>query len=180
LEYTHYWRRPAIIPGAKWHPLCSDVRRLLKVSPVRLAWEHDEPTRKPEVSSSQIHLNGVRGEGYETFCVSRIGGSKWSPPDDDGRVFEFCKTGYRPYDLVVTACLVATKHRLGDLVTVESDGEDEEWQPAREFCLKTLRYGMAYHILGRALVDVGRSLDAAPTDGAAIQEHPTQRSGEAS
>ena len=41
--------------------------------------------------------------------------------------FQSCKTAGYSYDVVVVACLVALKARLGDLITIGSDGDLEEW-----------------------------------------------------
>jgi len=37
------------------------------------------------------------------------------------------KTRREPYDVVVVACLVAIKDRMGDNIKVRSDGEAEDW-----------------------------------------------------
>ena len=39
----------------------------------------------------------------------------------------FCKTAYKPYDIVVTACLVILQYRLGDAIQVSSDGGAVDW-----------------------------------------------------
>ena len=39
----------------------------------------------------------------------------------------FCKTSRYPYDTVVTACLIILAKYLGDVVTVTSDGDREDW-----------------------------------------------------
>ena len=176
MGYTHYWRRPAIIPRACWFQLRADVERLVKASPVPLAFEYDDPTHRPELSSVVIRFNGVREAGFEAFLLPRLYGLRdGEMPDAAGRRFQFCKTNYKAYDLLVTSTLISVKHRLGDLVIVESDGEDEEWQAAREFCLKVLGYGARYHIQGRALVDVSRMPDATHTNGESTQQSSKEK-----
>jgi hypothetical protein len=44
---------------------------------------------------------------------------------DDG--FKFCKTYRFPYDTIVVACLTVLKHRLGDALTLSSDGNFHDW-----------------------------------------------------
>ena len=39
----------------------------------------------------------------------------------------FCKTGQYDYDKVVVACLIALKNRLGELISIGSDGFEHEW-----------------------------------------------------
>lgn len=90
---------------------------------------------------------------YETFGILRAAGA-----DDWG----FCKTAFRPYDIAVTACLIILKHRLGDAITVQSDGEDAHWFDAKLLCDHTLGYGLAYHFNGQGHL-VASPAGAAPT-----------------
>lgn len=39
----------------------------------------------------------------------------------------FCKTNSKPYDTVVTACLAVLKYRLGDAISLNSDGTAGDW-----------------------------------------------------
>ena len=61
-------------------------------------------------------------EDFESFMVEKNGGT-----------WEFCKTGQRPYDAVVVACLMIGV-KLGVLESWSSDGEDSlgEFDEARE------------------------------------------------
>ena len=52
--------------------------------------------------------------------------------------YTFCKTAMKPYDTVVVACLALLKHRLGDLITVSSDGNSADWTRGLEFVNNTL------------------------------------------
>ena len=78
-----------------------------------------------------MRLNGIGDEAHETLCYPPD--FEWNrgfrPPDFEG--FAFCKTGRKPYDVVVCAALLAIKHHQGDNVEICSDGNfDDEWQPA--------------------------------------------------
>ena len=42
--------------------------------------------------------------------------------------FSSCKTGFRPYDIVVMAVLIIAKYRLQDLIHIKTDGVFEHWQ----------------------------------------------------
>jgi hypothetical protein len=50
--------------------------------------------------------------------------------------FDFCKTARKPYDAVVTACLILLKQTYGDAVEVSSDGSWSEWQDGRDLYAK--------------------------------------------
>lgn len=56
------------------------------------------------------------------------------------------KTNLFPYDLVVTAALIAAKHHLGSGIQIRSDGEDRDWEDARQICQAVLGYGQEYHL----------------------------------
>ena len=167
MGYSHFWRRPVVVPCASWLLLQAEIRRLVDASPVPLVWGHDEPGWKPEVSSNLIQFNGQ--PGCEDFCFPRFYGGRFGQaPDAEGREFQCCKSGGRPYDMICAASLIVAKHHLGDLIVISSDGEDVDWEPARAFCLKTLGYGYAFHIQGRALVDSTKTPDAGTGAGAAV------------
>jgi hypothetical protein len=51
---------------------------------------------------------------------------------------EFCKTNAYPYDTVVVACLIILKHRLGDLIEVNSDGHRDDWNDGLVLARKVL------------------------------------------
>lgn len=56
----------------------------------------------------------------------------------------FCKTEYKPYDVLVTCALLIIKHHLGNFVVVRSDGEDIDFDDARLLCFARLGYGDKY------------------------------------
>lgn len=51
-----------------------------------------------------------------------------------GRYFCYCETGYKPYDLVVTAALIRLKERLGDEIVISSDGLERGFEDAKKLC----------------------------------------------
>lgn len=67
-----------------------------------------------------IKFNGAHGRGCEDFCLRA---ELWEHDD-----FAFCKTKRRLYSVPVFACLFILKHCLGDLITIESDGHDYDFQ----------------------------------------------------
>lgn len=95
-------------------------------------------------------INNRTGKGsgsYETCGIDRI-----SEVDDDsdykkgdpryGKRFDCCKTAYRPYDLVVTAVLIALKNHFGEDVYIDTDGEEKDWMDGRFLCNNLLGYGL--------------------------------------
>jgi hypothetical protein len=53
---------------------------------------------------------------------------------DKGKYFSHCETGYKPYDLAVTAVLVRLKENLGDELQVSSDGKERGFDDAKRVC----------------------------------------------
>ncbi|KAI8931216.1 hypothetical protein NX059_011565 [Plenodomus lindquistii] len=117
-SYTHYWN--SIIWGAKWPQFLEDAKLIAAEAGVPLS--HTGASDDPPVFDEQrIFFNGSPGDDFETFELYSAGYG--------GR--GFCKTGRRPYDVVVAAILlrafmVARMH-------VGSDGLwDGDWDEARE------------------------------------------------
>jgi hypothetical protein len=93
---------------------------------------------EPEFNEARFAINGdashyVEGRdlAHETFCWEGIPSiSEWRK--DEPETFDFCKTAYKPYDVVVTAILIRAKTIYGDCVKISSDGDWQEWQAGRE------------------------------------------------
>lgn len=119
------------------------MARLIASSSVPVALEYDEPQVKPNVSISEVRFNGIDENGHETFLINL---NATSSKQDDGTVFACCKTAQKPYDLLVTASLIAAKKHLGNDIRVASDGDDTDWEEARDLCERVLGYGGKYHL----------------------------------
>lgn len=77
-------------------------------------------------------LNGTGANACEDFIMRE----HFKQNDPQG----FCKTNRNAYyDLLTQACLLILKYRLGDAMTVTSDGSHEEWLPAREIARLAIR-----------------------------------------
>lgn len=147
IGYTHYFRTSKNgIPVAAWEKICADVKTLLTnlpatahKGPLAIAFEEDEPHKAPEVSDAAIRFNGVGQNGHETFLLERLPTpSEHGFDDKAGTVFAFCKTEYKPYDLVVCAVLiVAAKHAASSL-GISSDGDLDDWKPAFDWTVSVL------------------------------------------
>jgi hypothetical protein len=56
----------------------------------------------------------------------------------------FCKTEFKPYDVLVTCSLLIIKHHLGNRAIVRTDGNERDWDDARILCFSRLGYGSEY------------------------------------
>lgn len=65
-----------------------------------------------------IKLNGKGELSHEDFVLRE----HFNQNEND-----FCKTAYKPYDIVVKACLSVMKYRLRDSIEISSDGNAWEW-----------------------------------------------------
>lgn len=141
MGYTHYFTQRRELTEEEWSQLCAVTRTIIAQSGVsiRNGWGEGEP----EISPDRIALNGDedKDEAYETFSLTRqIDKDNLSYYEGDGGGwFDFCKTQYRPYDVVVCAVLLAVTEIAPGAYSVSSDGnmQGEDWQPAREL-LKSL------------------------------------------
>ena len=87
------------------------------------------------ISSTNVDLNGIGDDSHEPFVF----------PGELG--FNFCKTEAKPYDAVVTACLlVARDHFPESMLSIDSDGSwlEGDWREGKSlYC----------SVLGRAARD---------------------------
>lgn len=141
MGYTHYWRIPVqALPlvGERLPAIVGDFRKLLPHLPPLAG-----PLGKggPEFGPEEVAFNGPEPEDYEAFVFPGLlrGGEPFVSEDFPEEHFAFCKTGYRPYDLAVTAFLLVAKFHLGDLLQVRSDGDVSEWTPAADLVERVLR-----------------------------------------
>jgi hypothetical protein len=117
--YTHHfiWRQDPD-PGVL-HECVVDMSRIIAARWSTLAGP--EGQGKPEINSLDLVFNGIGDQGHEPFVfpgrLDRIPGF----PGPKG--FNFCKTAAKPYDAVVTACLlVARDHFPPSVLAISSDG----------------------------------------------------------
>jgi hypothetical protein len=127
MGYTHYWTFKKQPDQEAYNKALEDCREIVKATPVPLELQLDE---------SGVFFNGVGENAHETFILSPVPNLDSRTPELRG--FNFCKTAQKPYDIVVTACLCVLKARLGDSVSVSSDGDPEEWEEGRLFANEVL------------------------------------------
>jgi hypothetical protein len=62
-------------------------------------------------------------------------------PNENGLYGEWVKTGFRPYDIAVTAALLIAKRHLGDRFVVQTNGAEAQWSDGKRLCQMVLGYG---------------------------------------
>lgn len=162
MGYTHYWNRKSDFTREQWEKISLETLDIIvkwcDKKRIVLAYEYDvghEPNprvwggtylapKAPEVSPDLIRFNGWRGEGHETFYLTREkpDNPSWDPTATES--FDFCKTNRKPYDLAVMLVLLSMKRHAPDSVRIASDGDwDTDWAEARR----------VYNILFKVHVD---------------------------
>ena len=92
---------------------------------------------------------------FETFWFPKsMELSSHNRPDATGLYIDYVKTGFRPYDVAVTAALIVAKHYLRDQFVVNSNGADAQWLDAREICQRVLGYGEWLGIVEERFVEI--------------------------
>ena len=105
-----------------------DVNDIITASEIPMGDANGNPGSQPQLGPELIRLNGIQPQHCETFLY----------PAPEG--WEYCKTGYQPYDVIVCATLMAMKHHLQENVAISSDGnlDGPEWQAAYQLYRRAL------------------------------------------
>ena len=136
MGYTHYWTRIAAINPDAWSAFLADLAKIREKLPMDLKIMGGHGTDEPRFDLEMVWFNGTSEAdlGHETFMIERIVENpstspdiKYTRPGDD---WSFCKTARKPYDLFVTAALLAAKNRFEKDFAFSSDGGESEWEPA--------------------------------------------------
>ena len=91
---------------------------------------------------------------YETFNLPRCVDPESSrKPDENGLYANYVKTGFRPYDVGVTAALLVAKRHLKNQFMIQSNGGDRQWLDARRICQRVLGYGDWFGIVEEKVVE---------------------------
>ena len=114
MGYTHYWTIKNAIEQSKWEKFLHGARQIIGTADEAGIQLEDKS------SDSEIIINGVGAGAHETFVITS---------EDVG--YDFCKTGQKPYDTVVTAILIHAKAIFGDEILITSDGAWHEWDGGR-------------------------------------------------
>jgi hypothetical protein len=127
MGYTHYFPQQRDFTDNEWDKTRRAMSQIhhhaaFKYNVVLKGWNG---TSLVECNDKTIAFNGdaKTGDDHETFRIH-----KEHNPD-----FNFCKTAYKPYDLVVCALLAFINHIAPDALDIRSDGDEEDWREALEF-----------------------------------------------
>jgi hypothetical protein len=158
LGYTHYWRKSLELDQDKFNAFVADCREICNLAKkeydINICGGCGEG--EPIFDSDLVCFNGdhSKNDGYETFSFTRSEELQYA--NEYGLVFDCTKTARNPYDIVVTACLIAAKYHFGSDVYISSDGEDElnSW---------TDGFYLASAIIGANLKELGESLFERPS-----------------
>lgn len=148
--YTHYWYQRRDFTRDEWQRIVATFQKMRENLPYSTAsgggYYQDEPLAiagadgagEPTADAMIIMFNGAAPLAGETFLLVRLSqlyhdAYDWDP--EENAWFNFCKTGRRPYDLVVCALLLAMTAIAPDAIQVSSDGDMQglDWLPARNY-----------------------------------------------
>ena len=126
--YDHYFN---------WHSQPSDAALRACIAEMRLIVEArrsvlagPESKGAPEIDATSLAINGIGDDGHEPFIFP--GTIEHTPPIAGvPSGLNFCKTNWKPYDAVVTACLVVARdHFPASVLAIGSDGRwvDGDWK----------------------------------------------------
>jgi hypothetical protein len=129
MGYTHYWefRIPKRTESRKTEDLYQkavlECSRIVKAYYAVNGGLSGFTAHTPLGAYGGLKVNGKGEEAHEDFTLREH--YKQNLEDD---AWGFCKTARKPYDIVVVACLIVLKHRLGNLIDVSSDGYVDDWE----------------------------------------------------
>ena len=129
MGYTHYWNGNGSKRDVSKFAEFSTVARIaidLATSRGIELGDFMGEGGEPEVNEKRIAFNGIGDDSHESFVVT--------PEQTD---FEFCKTNYKPYDVVVVAVLVLYKYFFPE-IRFSSDGDLGELQEGVELASEAL------------------------------------------
>jgi len=120
--YTHFWATgPDAVPRASWQAFCKEAAILIQLHKQLIGRDNYD-----------INMSGqVRQVYFMAEDASHFGDFRFSY---DPASFCFCRTDYKPFDLLVKVILLTAKKHFKHWLRITSDGSWEEWQDAVEIC----------------------------------------------
>lgn len=129
-RYHHFWATgPGNADVQAWHDLTRDAGKLFRAFPETIV-----PATPKRIVTDDHQTITFTSEGREAdeWAVFKLTSTPQS--------FMHCTTNWEPYDLLVTAILLAAKRRLGSWIKLTSDGQWNDWEPARMACTDVLGF----------------------------------------
>jgi hypothetical protein len=161
--YTHYWNWKGEPAPDKLRACLDDMRRIVAARREILAVYDEEQT-------DIVHFNAA-AEDAEDFQFPRKF-PEWvrAKMPKQFQDAHFCKTAGKPFDEVVTACLIAARYWFPvEVLEISSDGEwPEDWAPGAALYAK---------VTGRAAVNPLSGLNVRPGSASASKADVKETSG---
>jgi hypothetical protein len=137
MGYTHYWtfnkgkRGTAAETEAAYQQAMLDCAKIVRHYYEREGGISGYTAHTKPGTYGGLNFNGKSEDGHETFIMRE----HYNQNDRSS----FCKTARKPYDILVTACLAVLAYRLGDAISVYSDGDDSDWHDGVNLAQTVLR-----------------------------------------
>jgi hypothetical protein len=159
--YDQYFIWKIDPPEARLSPCVTEMKLLVNARQKILSVTAPDPKLQ---GADAIHFNGIGDDEYEDFLFpgSTVSHNLLPGPNLPANLIGFnpCKTEWKPYDEVVTACLiVARDHFTPTELQISSDGSWDDWQAGRMLYERVL--GRTAH---NPLQDFSTGLPLAPVD----------------
>jgi len=173
MGYTHYFSHKKDITQDAWEKITRDFELLLSAlpehsesagggcrdEPLKIAsWQKEAPII--DWDDETIAFNGAPEEmSHETMYLGR---SKQTTAlelelSEKDKIFIFCKTARKPYDLLVCGLLILVNHYAPNAYEIDSDGDAGDWTPAlrwvQKICGNPSRTFGLPHAIGTVIPD---------------------------
>jgi hypothetical protein len=127
-SYTHYWATgPDRADARAWRMFCADSTKFFSAYN-HLIYKGQYDVQHNGGDKKVVFLAEAAGE-YGEFSFSANNAS-----------FCFCRTDFKPFDLLVKLLLLSAKKNFGDWLKITSDGSWDMWQDAVEICRKEINF----------------------------------------
>lgn len=144
MGYTHYWRidKNKTITAELQEKYNLAMRQCSKIAKhYNKEIKAIHPKHCNRLSGYTVHVPIGKYLGLDINGTQELGHEQFYFPAEVSQLesFNFCKTANKPYDDVVTACLITLNYYLKDLIDVSSDGWRTDWNIGLELATKVLK-----------------------------------------
>lgn len=110
-----------------------------------ITWPASERGQTQWFAGAMLEQRSCGGNcSHESFRVEADIGN--DPQVTEDGYFDCTKTAYKPYDVLVTGCLIVLDHYFPHETKISSDGESKDWEDARRLCQHVLGYGEDFRL----------------------------------
>ena len=122
MGYTNYWYQTKPFSDPQWKAIKAEYLYLKEQNKITKLF-----VNQTDDIDDGILLNGIGQDSYETFCLYKDGNlERISLYEDDDIHYNFCKTAYLPYDLIVWHLLVFAKAVAPGSITISRDRNEPD------------------------------------------------------